>query len=109
VDGVVGLLVDGQGAPGGFLDRDVMQGLGFALVAQVGQAEVAVVDPGADLGEQVGVGAAAVVSSSRPGRTSEVHSGQPSVRTLATHRPGVSWARAAPDVDRLRCPGSQIR
>ena len=45
VDGVVGLLVDRQVAAGGFLDRDA-ESLGFAFVAQVGQAELAVVDPG---------------------------------------------------------------
>ena len=42
--------------PVGLLDRDT-QDLGLAFVAQVGQAEPTVVDPGADLGEQVGVGA----------------------------------------------------
>ena len=56
MDGVVGLLVDGQLAVGGFLDRDAEQ-IGLAFVAQVGQAEVAVGAPGGDLVEQVGVGA----------------------------------------------------
>jgi len=70
VDGVVGLLVDGQLAAGGFLDRDAEQ-VGLAFVAQVGQAELAVVDPGGDLGEQVGVGVGGggVVLAAR--RTSE--------------------------------------
>ena len=77
VDGVVGLLIRGELATGEFLDRDAQQ-VGFAFVAQVGQAELAVVDPGGDLGEQVGSARAAVVSCSRPGRTGEVHSGQPS-------------------------------
>ena len=44
VDGVVGLLVDGQLAVGGLLDRDAQQ-VGLAFVAQLGQAELAVVDP----------------------------------------------------------------
>jgi hypothetical protein len=56
MDGVVGLLVRGQLATGGFLDRDA-EDLGLAFVAQIGQPVLPVVDPGGDLGEQVGVGA----------------------------------------------------
>ena len=67
VDGVVGLLVDSQLAVGGLLDRDAQQ-VGFAFVAQVGQAKLTVVDPGGDPSEQVGVGAGGggVVNDSLP-------------------------------------------
>jgi hypothetical protein len=51
VDGVVGLLVAGQVGTGGLLDRDP-EGVGLAFVAQVGQSELAVVDPGGDLGKR---------------------------------------------------------
>jgi len=77
VDGVVGLLVTGQVAAGGLLDRDA-EGLGLAFVAEVGQAELAVVDPGSIWSSRSGSARAAEVSCSRPGRTGEVHSGQPS-------------------------------
>ena len=77
VGAVERLLLVGEFAVFRFLERDD-EGLGLAFVAQVGQPEPAVVDPGGDLGEQLGVARAAVVSCSRPGRTCEVHNGQPS-------------------------------
>src|SRR5512143_1745877 len=56
LDGVEGLLVHGQRAALGFLERD-LEDVGFAFVAQVGQAHLPVTDPQGDQVDQVGVGA----------------------------------------------------
>jgi hypothetical protein len=55
MDGVEGLLVDGQLPALGLLERD-LEDLGLALVAEVGQAQLAVADLQGDQGEDVGVG-----------------------------------------------------
>ena len=55
VDGVIRLLINGQFPSFGLLERDP-EDLWFALVAQIGQAQLAITDPGGDQPQQVRVG-----------------------------------------------------
>ena len=56
VDGVISLLINSQLPALGFLERD-LEDVGFAFVAEVGQAQLAITDPRGDQLQQIGVGA----------------------------------------------------
>ena len=77
MDGVVGLLVDGQLTVFWLLERN-REGLWLAFVAQVGQRGAPSLTQSVIRASRSGSARAALMSCSRPGRTPEVHSGHPS-------------------------------